>query len=366
MRHLDEGTLRRLQDDQFAASNSERDHLAGCERCRRHADVVAGDAVLATRLFSGTGDARSAPEPALVRLRQRVAFGADVAGVRLSRPSWTRRRWVLGAVAAPVVVSGLLVSANAAGWLTIFSPTQVAPVVLTSSDVSGLPDLSGYGRMKVDEPPVTAVADASHAAAASGLPVLQPASLPANVPTAVRWQVFGHGSATFTLDAAAAQAAAVKAGRPAPNIPSNLDGASVTLDGGPAAVAVYGSRSSPAGGQDFGVPTLAIAESMRPTASTNGASLQQLKDFLLAQPGISPQLAAAIRAIGDPASTLPIPVISGLMTSQTITIDGVQGVVAGDSTGLGSAVIWEKDGIVHAVGGTLPSSEVVDIARSLH
>ncbi len=86
----------------------------------------------------------------------------------------------------------------------------------------------------------------------------------------------------------------------------------------------------------------------------------------MAQPGVSPELAAEIRAIGDPASTLPIPVISGAMTSQTVSIDGVPGVVTGDSTGLGSAVIWEKGGVVYAVGGLLPQNEVLDIARSLH
>jgi hypothetical protein len=52
-------------------------------------------------------------------------------------------------------------------------------------------------------------------------------------------------------------------------------------------------------------------------------------------------------------------------TSQTISIDSVQGVLTGDSTGLGSALIWEKAGVVYAVGGLLPQSEVVDIARSL-
>ena len=108
-----------------------------------------------------------------------------------------------------------------------------------------------------------------------------------------------------------------------------------------------------------------IAESVRPAASTNGATLQQLEDFLVAQPGVSPQLAAEIRAIGNASSTLPIPVIAGLMTSQTISIDGVQGVVTGDSTGLGSAVIWEKNGVVYAVGGLLSQNEVLDIARSL-
>jgi len=39
--------------------------------------------------------------------------------------------------------------------------------------------------------------------------------------------------------------------------------------------------------------------------------------------------------------------------------------VTGDSTGLGSAVIWEKNGVVYAVGGLLSQNEVLDIARSL-
>ena len=66
------------------------------------------------------------------------------------------------------------------------------------------------------------------------------------------------------------------------------------------------------------------------------------------------------------ARTELIPIISGFMTSETTTIDGVPAVAAGDSTGLGAAVVWEKGGIVYAVGGLLPQSEVLDIARSLH
>ena len=70
-------------------------------------------------------------------------------------------------------------------------------------------------------------------------------------------------------------------------------------------------------------------------------------------------------AVQQIARTVEGPVIAGLMTSQTIAIDGVQGVVTGDSTGLGSAVIWEKNGVVYAVGGLLSQNEVLDIARSL-
>ncbi|MDQ2961009.1 MAG: hypothetical protein M3R48_08180 [Candidatus Dormibacteraeota bacterium] len=368
MRHLTDGLLRRLHDDRFAASNEERAHLAQCDRCARRMASVGDDATTAATLLARpTGDG-VAVEPALGRIRNRLA--AD-GGSRAPGPAapWihARRRWAAGALAAAAATGALVATAGAAGWLSIFSPTEVAPVTLTASDLNGLPDLSAYGHMRVNQPATQQVADAAHAAAASGLHVLQPGALPAGVPTAVSWEVLSAGSATFTLDAATANAAAQRAGRSAPQVPANLDGTTVTVNAGPAVVAVYGAGASATGAGDFSsLPTLVIAESIRPTASTNGASLQQLERFLLAQPGLSPQLAAEIRAIGQPASTLPIPVIAGLMTSQTVTIDGVQGVAAGDSTGLGAAVVWEKDGVVYAVGGLLPQSEVLDIARSLH
>jgi hypothetical protein len=358
--------LRRVHDDSFAASNDERAHLAGCDRCRQRMGDVVRDAQLATRLFAGEADGRTAVEPALTRLRGRVASGASTSTGAPAAPRRIRsRRWALSVIAAPVLAVVLVVSANAAGWLSIFSPTTVAPISLTVGDVTGLPDLSGYGTMHVNKPDSREVGSAAAAAAATGLPVLRPSSLPADVPGQVHWQVIGMGSATFTLDPSAANAAAARAGRAAPKIPSSLAGASVTVNAGPGVVAVYGGSATAGDLGSAGAPALIIGEGMRPTASTNGATLAQLEDFLVSQPSISPQLAAEIRAIGQPASTLPIPVIAGVMTSQTITIDGVQGVVTGDSTGLGTAVIWEKDGIVRVVAGAIAKSEVVSIAQSL-
>jgi hypothetical protein len=49
-----------------------------------------------------------------------------------------------------------------------------------------------------------------------------------------------------------------------------------------------------------------------------------------------------------------------------VTVQGVQGLAVGDSTGLGSVVIWEKDGIIYGVGGPLTEDQVLDIANSLH
>jgi len=367
VRHLNDGALRRVHDDRFAVSNREREHLDGCDRCGRRAQRVAADAAHAAQLLAGPLAATTATEAALGRLRESVVSGAADGGrVLRTPPRVVARRWAIGVIAVPVVAAGLVVSANAAGWLSIFSPTKVAPIALTVGDLTGLPDLSAYGHMQLSKLDPRPVSDGAQAAAATGLRPLRP-TLPANIPARVRWEVVDHGTATFTLDAATAAAAAARSGRSAAVIPAGLNGTSVTVTGGPAMVAVYGGGSATSGEQvAANPPSLVIAEGVRPTASTNGATLQQLEDFLVAQPDVSPQLAAEIRAIGDPASTLPIPVITGLMTSQTISIDGVQGVVTGDSTGLGSAVIWEKDGVVYAVGGLLSQNEVVDIARSLH
>jgi hypothetical protein len=368
VRHLSEGALRRLHDDRFAGANRERDHLAGCDRCQARAERVAADAAFAGRLFSTPVPGAVSTEHALARLRSGMPAGASQGRDTLPAPrSPGRRRWLFGAVAVPVVVAGLVVSANAAGWLMVFSPTQVAPITLTAGELNGLPNLSQYGRTTSTNLQPRRVAGPAQAATASGLTVLQPSSLPADVPAAVRWEVVAQGTATFTLDATTAAAAAARAGRTAPEIPASLDGTTVTVNAGPAVFAVYGEIPQGTGGADLSTPpTLVIAEASRPTASTNGASLQQLEDFLVAQPGVSPQLAAEIRAIGAPASTLPIPVISGAMSSQTVSIDGVQGVLLGDSTGLGSALVWERNSVVYAVGGLLPQSEVLDIARSLH
>ena len=359
MRHLSDGTLRRLHDDGFAASNSERAHLIGCLDCRARSTEIARDAERATGLLAAVVEA---PDVDAALGRARAARGAGSRGRTPPPPQQRRRRrLLLGGIAVPLVAAGLAVSASAAGWLTVFAPTQVAPLTLAASDLSGLPDLSAYGHMRVTNLAEHPVPDAAAAAAESGLHVVQPPSLPPGIPAGPRWEVVGQGTAVFTLDATAAASAA---GRPAPVVPPGLDGTTITVDAGPAVVAVYGGAQGAGPGGD-GMPTLVIAQARRPTASTSGASLQQLEDFLLAQPGVSPQLAAEIRAIGQPASTLPIPIISGVMTSRSIQVDGVQGVVTGDTSGLASAVIWEKDGVVYAVGGLLSQAEVVRIAQSL-
>ena len=350
LRHLADGALRRLHDDRVAGSNAERAHLDRCARCRTRLDAVAADAALASRLLAGRITSSSLTDAALARLRGRLGDPAPVMpGLPRRRPAV--RRWAVASVLAVTVTGGLVATAGAAGWLSIFSPTEVAPVVLTAGDISGLPDLRAYGRVHVTPPPTTVVAGPGEAATASGLPPLTVANLPSSVPSSVSWTVYGATTATFTLTAA--------------NAPASLQGTTITVHGGPAVLGVYGAHDSVTAGNNMGIPSLVVGETAAPTASTEGATLEQLEGYLLAQPGISPALAAEIRAIGQPGSTLPVPVVSGFMSSTSVTIDGVQGVLVGDSTGLGAGVVWEKAGVVYAVGGLLTQDQVLAIARSL-
>jgi hypothetical protein len=106
-----------------------------------------------------------------------------------------------------------------------------------------------------------------------------------------------------------------------------------------------------------------VAEVEGPTVSSSGVDLSTLESYLLSQPGISSQLAAQIRAIGDPSSTLPIPVPAGA-TSSSVNLNGRTAVVlaAGDD---GNAVVWAENGRLFAVLGQASASDLIDVARQI-
>ena len=148
-----------------------------------------------------------------------------------------------------------------------------------------------------------------------------------------------------------------------------MDGTTLTMTIGPAILELYGNVTPPASGStdvsEMQLPRLLIGASKAPSVTSDGVSAKTLEDYLLAQPGLSPELAADIRALGDPTTTLPVPVPVGYATSSQVTVQGVQGVALGDNTGVGAAVIWIKGGEVFFVGGSLKQDEAVAVADHL-
>jgi hypothetical protein len=121
--------------------------------------------------------------------------------------------------------------------------------------------------------------------------------------------------------------------------------------------------------QNGDVPTgtaFIVVATRIPTVSTTGVTARQLEDYLLTVPGIPADVASELRAIGNPDETIPVPIPIDLASGSAVTINGAQGLLIGDSTGLGSAVVWQHNGVVDAIAGTLTTDEALGVARSTH
>ena len=331
--------------------------------------------------MSDIEDMLSGPEPkvdterALARLRARVESERIVpvtrAGAASRRPAVNGWLKGLSAAATIALVATLLtVSGLAETILTIFEPKQLVAVPITSNDLSGAGSFGAYGTLTwTEQPRPYDVPDVRVAARESGMTVLIPSNLPDGV-GAPRYGVMPKTTATFTFSADKARQAAAAQKRTPPPMPANMDGSKLFITGGPAVVAFYGDGTPPTSSTSAspfsGMPRLVVAQGKPPVVQSDGVTVEQLQSYLLQQPGISPQLAAQIRAIKDPSSTLPVPIPVDMATSKKVTVQGVEGIFVGDSTGLGSAVIWQKDGVVYGVAGTLTEQQVLAVANSLH
>jgi len=398
MVHATDGTLRRMEDEPQAVPMADRRHVAVC---RRRLAQVSADAQFTHTLLAHP---MSAPDTtgAFLRLQQRLLAGEtsppptiqERISSMIARRGATLVKPFAGIAAGVSLVAAIALTpagAWAGNFLSVFEPTQVTAVPIDPADLKSLPDLAKYGSIHAPASPVIQHFQSSAAAAAAaGLPALAAKSLPAGVPNTPSFEVIPGATGSFTFSAAKAQANAAAQGKSLPAMPANLDGATLQVSTGTALVVLYadqskvkmavgaaaaqdGSRTASAS-QEAAIaaralgPSLVIAEMKAPTVTTtgNGVTAAQLEAYLLAQPGISPSLAAAIRAMGDPTSTLPIPVPINKAVSQNVTLaDGAHAVVIGDSTGLVGGIIWVKGAIVYGVGGSLTQSQLINLANGL-
>lgn len=385
MKHLSEGTLRRMLDQPQSFPEADRAHLQSCERCRTTAAAVVGDAGRAAVLMEGAGKVTADPKAALDQLRSRglSPLAASTSG---SGWSWSRlrsRRTMRPALYVALVgLMGLmLVGTGVAGNLIkIFEPDKVVGVPVDMESLNSLPDLRNYGSIAVvQEPDDAPAATLEEAASITGLNLLK-ADLPSGL-GAERIHTMTTGRASFTFDA---DKAAATAGGEGFKLPPALDGSSLFLEAGPMAVQIFGgpedlpadkaameqtAKAAEGRGDLAGLlsslPDLMIVQMKSPVLSSNGPSVADYRDALLTLPNLSPGLKAQIEAIGDPSTTLPLPIPIDMATSKQVDVNGVTGLAIGDNTGVGSGVVWQTGGVVRAVAGPLTEDRVLAIARSM-
>jgi len=295
----------------------------------------------------------------------RFAASAQAAGARPARRAGaafmlaTPAKWLAAVAAIVIVATTLAMTGVADSILQIFETKQFTAVTVTPTDLQTLGQLEQFGTLAWSaQPNPHQVPSLAAASAETGLPAIT-VTVPASITATAQYGAMPRTTATFVFDASKARASAGAIGRTAPPMPAKLDGSTLVFTGGPAILVTYGTEGQAATGGLF------VGVAMAATVGSDGASVSEIQAYLLSQPSVSPALAAQIRAIGDPASTLPVPIPLGQAAAKTVNVHGTSGLFIGDSTGLGSGVLWQQNGLVYIVGGTLTEAETLAIANSL-
>jgi hypothetical protein len=276
----------------------------------------------------------------------------------------------------------------AGNFLEVFEPRSVTFVPVTLDDMrslSRMPDLSAYGTSReLVHAQETNAPDARAASTLARFYVRVPTvgvrpfdALPGQGSSATlnSLRVIGPSAQQFVFSAARARAAAAAKHVVLRPMPAGLDGSALEVDLGSAVVATYLSTAPPSraffakeearpAARLDSTPVI-VAQMRAPKIFSTGVPVAVLENYLLAQPGFPPRLAAAFRALGDMSTTLPIPIPVDKAYAQPLSVDGMRGIGIGDDTGLGAAVIWQNRGILYAVAGPLAGRDVLAIADSL-
>ena len=358
MRHLPDGTLRRLLDEPAAVADADREHVAGCPVCLARLAATREDA-------TGAGAALDVDlavdvDSAWQRLSHSIAAGGRGRAPAAAPANRWRTAFRSPAVAAICVVAVLLGAGAvaAADWVQIFRTERIAPVAITRTDLLELPDLSAYGELEVTrEADVREVADADAAEEATGLSVPRVSELPRGVTGEPELQVGGRASAVFTFSVEKAARTAAEFDEPLPPPPPGLDGSRFRLAAGPGLAAVWSEAR--------GVPALVVARAVAPTAYSSGIPFETARDYFLSLPGLPEHVASQLRRFSGDGTTLPLPVPVERVRTSGAEVGGVPATVLASRDGTLAAVVWVKDGVVTAVAGSLSQDEVLDVARRL-
>lgn len=90
--------------------------------------------------------------------------------------------------------------------------------------------------------------------------------------------------------------------------------------------------------------------------------MNRLREDMLRLPGLPTDLVAQLRSIEDWEHTLVVPVPEGA-TSRDVTVNGSAGLLI--EYPAGATVLWEKGGILYAVGGHASADDVLETADSM-
>lgn len=374
---INDGDLRAKLDGELAQADAlaVEAHLRECERCRSRAEALAARASAVGTLFSqlapGPGDVPADAGVALARLRARSR--KPLIGLLPGR------RWAWAAVAAVALVAVSVSSGPTRAFAQkILGLLRVKTVVVVPMDR----DLVAEGKGKLlsnvlaDSVTVTKeekaqpAQDRAEAARLAGFTVRLPA-MRSDTPQIV---VEGERAFHFTANPKRLETLLSVAGRPDLTIPAGLENAKIAVDVPRSVRAIYGDcpqrMHGPQASPSNWATCLVVTQTPTPVVVTlPELDLGAIAELGLQLSGMSAEEARAFSRTVDWTSTLAIPLPRDAADYQTVTVDGVQGVLINNrnrgSLPVGYALIWIKDGIVYSLSGFGNPGLAVALAESL-
>jgi hypothetical protein len=335
-----DGRLRAHIDDRDGSIAA---HVASCGVCSGHLQAIADDATFAGEAVAALdpGDAAVAEVDADAAHRAVTsAYRATPAATQRLDAGYTRGLRVPLSIAAGVLALAMVAlvgftpagRAAAADFLASFRAERFQVVTFDPDRPIGGPEsfegLADIADIAVDGPRsgtmvVDSVADAADVA---GFVPAEVTALP-------------DGATLSSVQAAAPTTVrlTLRADR-APHLPPALDGAEVVVS----VPGMVGMTYDVSGG------LLVVGEAGQLTVDATGADLADIRAYLLARPEVPQDLASQLLAIDDWTTTVPIPIPVDEIVWDETTVAGAPGLQLSDP--LGSGLLWQADGRIHAVG----------------
>jgi hypothetical protein len=379
-----DGELRVSIETDGAMSPSIEQHLDQCAECRERFLTIRETANwIASALSAGTAEGAE-PDINLAYNRFRIALagppaGETAGGLKMGQLFATRSMRAASAfvavIAVVVAVTFSPMRTVADDFLNQFRVQKFAAVTIPMDLVAPLDGLDGMGEgddhgMLDDALNQLGTLDTTFQFDEEGMPdpitleeaeaqfgdIDEPDDLPEGFDGTPNAYLTEAGSASYELDTANAQAMIDALGLPIYSLPDPERYPTLEF-----------KANIPAGAlleyKDADGKRVVVGQMASPTLDIpDGIDMDDLREDILQFPGLPADLVAQLRAIDDWESTLIIPIPEGA-TSENISINGEPGLLIKHN--LGSAVLWEKDGILYAVIGQVSDDEVRDVADSM-
>ena len=392
--HLNENDLRAYHDGELpqAQQSAAAAHLAECSACQAELQALAARAAQ-VRAALQTLAPSAAVQPATShaawhkfedRIQEKTPMSKTIARLR---PLWALITLI--AVLA-VALSFPSVQGLASNFLRLFRVQQVTVLPL---DMTSLKDArfdptvgQAISQAFTDQVKITRqsgkpveVSDAAQASQKAGFAVRL--STDASQ-TLSRLNVQPGVAFEGTFDQALAESILETMGKSSLKLPAGLNGAVIKANIPDAVTAAYGQcRYNPnpesntaTGGQSLSIGDncLMLVQLPSPTVDTPpDLPVAKLAEIGLQVLGVAPQRAAQLANQIDWTTTLVIPVPTGEVNTQTVSVDGVSATLISQpatTNGLRSSytLVWVKNGIVYGILGSGDSARGIALGNSLH